>query len=164
MRDRIWTEIKQAKKNHFYCIFLVAHKRRWLHIFNIMMLIFSGAGVMGWKFWESLPIVACAIIAIIQLLRLIQTHIVPSEKEIEKLNYIIDFYFKYYNKLEKLWMDSEFERINELEAQEKFYELKNSEKAINKSINEVVKWVNHSISKKSETETIKYIKSIFNYG
>jgi len=64
-------------------------------------------------------------------LKLISPHIIPSEKQIEKLNSVTDFYFDYFNKIEQLWFDHYNDRINDEEAQTKFYELKNTERETN---------------------------------
>jgi hypothetical protein len=162
MRDRIWTEIQQSKQNHFYCIYLVAHKRRWLDTFTIITVIFSGAGLMGLPVWSYAPVAACIIVTIINLLKLLQPHIVPSEKQILKLDQIVDFYFDYCNKLEKLWQDSEHERINDVDVQEVFYTIKDTEKPINTSINEIVKRRNKKITKEAQDNTTRYLKSIYN--
>src|SRR5688572_21537370 len=103
MRERIWHELTQAKHNHQYCCFLLSYWRHVVNIFNIIVLGFSTGGVMGWAFWEALPIASCIIIAAISLLRLLQPHLIPSEKHIDKLDQIADFYFDYFNQLEILW-------------------------------------------------------------
>lgn len=52
------------------------------------------------EFWKDFPLVACIIVSLISLLKLISPHIVPSDKQIDKLDEITDFYFDYFNKLE----------------------------------------------------------------
>ena len=162
MRARIWYELGQIKHNHYYCVFLIARYRRIVTYFNIFILVFSSAGAMGWKIWENFPFVACIIIAIISLLKLISPHIIPSEKQIDKLDSVIDFYFDLFNKIEQLWFDFHNGRIDEETAQTKFYELKNTEREINKTINEIVKIINKKILKKTDFETRNYLSRIFN--
>ena len=77
-------------------MFILAHRRKVLNIFNIVILGFSSAGIMGWAFWKDFPLIACIIVSLISLLKLISPHIVPSDKQIDKLDEITDFYFDYF--------------------------------------------------------------------
>jgi hypothetical protein len=162
MRERIWYELGQIKHNHFYCVFLLARQRRLINYFNIIVLLFSSAGIMGWAIWKEFPLASCVIIAGISLLKLLSPHIIPSEKQIDKLDHVTDFYFDYFNKLEQLWYDHYNDRIDDKLAQTRFYELKDTEREINKTINELVKSTNTKIYNKTDLETRNYLKSIYN--
>jgi hypothetical protein len=162
MRERLWYELGQVKHNHFYCVNLLARQRRILNLFNIIILVFSSAGIMGWAFWQQIPLIACIIVALISLLKLISPHIIPTEKQIEKLDYIVDFYFDYYNKLEKSWFDYYNERIDDKQVQDLFYELKDTERGVSKSVNEIIKTTNKKILIKANSETTNYLKQTFN--
>lgn len=162
MRNRFWNELCQAKHNSKYCIALLAYRRRSLNWFTMIILIFSSAGIMGWQFWKEVPLIACVIISAIQLLRLLQPHFMPTEKQIDKLDNVVDFYFDYYNKLEQLWFDYENDRKSEEETQAEFYRIKESEKPINKVINEIVKSTNRKIQKRCDVEVRDYLSRVFN--
>lgn len=162
MRNRLWNELCQAKHNSRYCISLLAHRRKVVNWFAMIILIFSGAGIMGWPFWKELPLVSCVIISVIQLLRLLQPHFMPTERQLDKLDSVVDFYFDYYNKLEKLWFDYENDRKSEEDIQTQFYEIKDSEKPINKIINEIVKSTNKKIQQKCDNEVRAYLSTVFN--
>lgn len=162
MKNRIWYELCQRKHNNFYCISLLAQQKRALNNFNIAILIFSTAGVMGWKVWANFPVTACFIVSAISLLKLISPHIIPSERSIDKLNKIVDFQFGYYNNLEQLWYDHFNSRITDEQAQIKFYELKETEREINIIINELIKSTNKRILKKTDSETRQYLRLTFN--
>jgi hypothetical protein len=161
MRNRLWIELCQAKHNSRYCVVLLAYRRKTLNWFTCIILVFSSAGVMGWKFWNDLPLVSCVIISSIQLLRLIQPHLLPTEKQIDKLDAVVDFYFDYFNRLEALWFDYEKDRKTEDEIQDEFYKIKDLEKPINKIVNEIVKTTNKKILEKCDFEVREYLK-IFN--
>ena len=64
--------------------------------------------------------------------------------------------------LEQLWYDHYNDRIDDELAQTRFYELKNTEREINKTINEIVKSTNNKIYNKTDLETRNYLKSIYN--
>jgi len=98
-----------------------------------------------------------------QLIKLLQPQIIPSDKELYKLNKVINFYVDYYNKLESLWYDHYYSRINNEEAQRKFYELKENEKSINDLVNEVIKkGVNKKAYRSAEVDTNSYVQRTFN--
>jgi predicted metallo-beta-lactamase superfamily hydrolase len=162
MRDRLWYELGQVKHNHFYCVFLLSLQRRLLNYFNMTILAFSSAGIMGWTIWKEIPLVACIIVATISLLKLLSPHIVPSEKQIDKLDQVTDFYFDYFNKLEIIWFDHFNYRLTDEQAQAKFYKLKDTERDINKTVNEIVKSTNSKIYQKADTETRNYLQRTFN--
>lgn len=162
MRERIWYELGQVKHNHYYCVSLLAKQRRLLNYFNITILAFSSAGIMGWSLWQNTPLISCVIVAAISLLKLLSPHIVPSDKQIDKLDNVADFYFDYFNKLEQIWLDHYNYRTTDEETQTLFYSLKDSEREINKVINEIVKSNNKNIQKKADLETRNYLSRTFN--
>ncbi|MDF2192609.1 hypothetical protein [Paraflavitalea sp. CAU 1676] len=162
MRERIWSELGQAKHNHFYSCFLLARQRRWLNYYNMTILAFSSGGVMGWAIWKNLPLLSCIIVATISLAKLLSPHIMPSEKQIDKLDQISDFYFDYYNKIEQIWYDHYNDRITDEQAQARFYEIKNTERDIGKIVNEIVKSINKRIYIRADQETRNYLSNNFN--
>lgn len=162
MRNRLWYELAQAKFNDKYACLLIGHQRQSLNAFNLIITAFSTAGIMGWKLWDKLPIVACAIIATISLAKMVQPHIIPSDKQIEKLDKVADFYFDFYLKLEKIWFDYEHKRISELELQNQFHTLKQTEREINKIVNEVHKKPKRKIAIKSQNECDLFFQKAFN--
>lgn len=162
MRTRLWYELAQAKYNDRYICLLIGRQRQILNGFNMVVAVFSTAGIMGWKFWDNLPVVACGIIAAISLIKLVQPHLIPSDKQIEKLDKVADFYFDFYLKLEALWFDHENELITNKIMQDKFQELKQSEREINKIINEIHKKPNKHISIKAQNECDIFFQKAFN--
>jgi hypothetical protein len=51
MRNRIWAELTQTKHNIEFASLYSDHQRTVLRMFNIGVLAFSSAGIMGWKVW-----------------------------------------------------------------------------------------------------------------
>lgn len=162
MRLRLWYEMAQAKYNETYVCNLIGRQRNLLNIFNLIVTVFSTAGIMGWKIWSDLPVIACCIIATISLAKLIQPHLIPSDKQIEKLDKVSDFYYDFYLKLEKIWFDYENDRITEVEMLEKFQSLKQTEREINRIVNEIHKSPNKKIAKTSKTECDIFFQKAFN--
>jgi hypothetical protein len=162
MRNRFWTELCQAKHNSRYCVLLLAYRRKVVNFFSIIILAFSSAGIMGWPFWKELPLISCVIISLVQLLRVLQPHLVPNDRQLDKLESVTDFYCEYYNKLESLWFDFENDRKNEEEVQIAFYALKDSEKPVNKIVGEIVKSSSNKLKSICDKEVREYLSSVFN--
>jgi hypothetical protein len=124
MRDIIWHEMVHTKYgDHYLAHYLDRQKltRKW---FKILILIFSTSGVLGWKVWEYMPVVACVLIAIIQLISLIENQIIPTDKDIESVAKLRNKYISYFNKLEKLWKDYSSKKLDETKTNEQFYVLR----------------------------------------
>ncbi|KAF2336322.1 hypothetical protein [Flavobacterium daemonense] len=162
MRTRLWYELTQAKYNETYLCHLIARQRRLLNIFNLIVTVFSTAGIMGWKIWNNLPVISCVIIAVISLAKLIQPHLIPSDKQIEKLDKVCDFYYDFYLKLEEIWFHFENDKLSEIEMLEKFQNLKQTEREINQIINEIHKSPKKKLALLSETECHNFFKKAFN--
>ncbi len=162
MRNRIWTELTQSKHNIEFSSLYSEHQRFLLRAFNMTVLIFSSTGVMGWKFWDNLPLVACIIIASISLLKLLQPHLIMNEKQLKNLDDIHRFYSDYYNKIEKLWYDFESDRITEEEATNIFFTLKSLETEINPIVSETIKSKPKKIIQKCKRNSDEYFEQVFN--
>lgn len=132
-------------------------KRKWYKIFT---LTFSTGGVLGWPLWEYAPIIACILITVMQLVTLLENHIVPSDQDIENVADLRNKYITYFNKLEKLWTDLEKKVIDEHTAREQFYHLRQfiwtdiEAKDNELNINDNVK----SLKSKADTQTRNYFK------
>lgn len=162
MRNRIWTELTQSKHNIEFTSSYSDRQRFILRIFNIGILAFSSAGIMGWKIWENLPLIACVVIAGISLLRLLQPHLIMNEKQLKNLDDIHRFYADYYNRIEKLWYDFESNRITEEKATKTFFKLKKLETNINPIIAETIRSKPKGIVNKCKKNTDEYFKQVFN--
>lgn len=162
MRNRIWTELTQAKHNIEFSSLYADYQRKILRIFNICILIFSSSGIMGWTIWDKLPLVACIIIAGISLLRLLQPQLIMSESQIKDLDEIQRFYAGYYNKLEKLWYDFEANRLKEQDVTQIFFEIKQTEKDIDSKVAETIRSKPKHILKKSKVHSDQYFTNVFN--
>lgn len=162
MRNRIWTELTQSKHNIEFASMYSDRQRFILRIFNMGILIFSSAGIMGWKIWENLPLIACIIIAGISLMRLLQPHLIMNEKQLKNLDDIHRFYADYYNNIEKLWYDFDSNRIDEEQATKSFFKLKKLETNINHLIAETIRSKPKRLVKKCKKNSDEYFNQVFN--
>lgn len=162
MRNRIWTELTQSKHNIEFSSLYSYRQRFILRCFNMGVLAFSSAGIMGWKVWDNLPFIACILIATISLLRLLQPHLIMNEKQLKNLDDIHRFYADYYNKIENLWYDFETNRISEEQATITFYKLKKLETDINPIIAETIRSKPKGILKECKENSDEYFNQLFN--
>lgn len=162
MRNRIWAELTQSKHNIEFLSAYSDRQRFFLRIFNMGILAFSSAGIMGWRMWENLPLIACIVIAGISLLRLLQPHLIMNEKQLKNLDDIHRFYVDYYNRVEKLWYDFDSDRITEEQATKAFFKFKTLETDINPVIAETIRSKPTGIVKKCKKNTDAYFEQVFN--
>jgi len=162
MRDRIWAELTQSKHSKEFLVLYSRRQRAILRYFNIGILTFSAGGIMGWKIWEDLPLISCVVIAIISLIKLIQPHLIMSDKLLSNLDTIHKFYIEYYNNLEKLWYEYEAGRLSDQESSKRFFKLKESEGKITQVISDTIRTTPEGLVKKAKTHSDQYFKQIFN--
>lgn len=162
MRTRIWAELTQAKHNIEFTELYSDLQRTVLRLFNIGILIFSTGGVMGWKVWDKIPVVACLIIATISSLRLIQPHLIMNDKLLNNLDRIQKFYIDYYNRLERLWYDFDASRIDDTQATTRFYEIRDTETEIKTIIGETLRNYPKKLEKKAKEHSDNFFKQAFN--
>ena len=124
MINKIWYELVDIKYGEIYLTKYLSFHRRLKKTFNIITLLISVSGILGWKYFENYAWIAFILIAIMQLFTLIENEIIRSDKEIEEISNLRMCYTKYFNKLEKLWSDIKLGKITTEEALECFFTLR----------------------------------------
>lgn len=140
MRIRVWNKLGEAK---YYCIYLPMLIKWHLIIsksVTVIILILSGTGgITGWEIWKQYPSIACIIIAVVSLFKLISNELIPSEKSISSLHDIQEFYINQYKMLDKLWFDvNHKENMTEDEIFDRLNKICNKEKNIHKKVNSTI--------------------------
>jgi len=95
--------------------------------FQILTLFVSLSGILGWKYFENYVWIAFTLIAIVQLLLLIENQIIRSDKEIEEISNLRMMYTRYFNKLEMLWTKYQHDQIKDKKAMSDYFELRQSD-------------------------------------
>ena len=139
------------------------YKETLKRTFNIITLLLSISGILGWKYFEDYVWIALILISIIQVFTLIENQLIRSDKEIEEISALRMMYTKYYNKLEKLWTNYQNNNITDDEVLNQFYELQEHEwekiEALDCKLN--IKSYNR-MRNNTEIDTNKLYKQIFN--
>jgi len=152
------------KYGELYLSEYIELQRSYRKIINILTLLISVSGILGWKFFENYAWIAFVLVAVMQLFVLIKNEISRSDKDIENIAVLKMMYTKYFNKIEKLWTEYYTGKIKETRALDVFFELREKEW---EKIEELDCKLNikqlRRLKNKSERETNKYITKFHNY-
>lgn len=162
MTNKLWAELTQARFNLEFCALYSERQRLLLKWFNILVLAFSTSGVMGWKVWDNVPLIACLVVSGLSLLRLVQPHLIMTERQIAGIDSLHMFYIEYYNKLEEFWFDVELSSLSEKQIIDRLYQLKTTETPILQKVNDLDLRKPIGLTKKAEREANIYLCSHFN--
>lgn len=127
MTNKIWYEISNIKYGEIYLSKYLGLQRTLKKSFQIITLVVSLSGILGWKHFENYVWIAFILIAIVQLLLLIENQIIRSDKEIEEISNLRMMYTRYFNKLEVLWTKYQYDQIDEKKALKKYFELRQND-------------------------------------
>ncbi len=158
IRDMIWPEMHHAKYGDNYLVHYIGRqktKRKW---FKIITLIFSSGGVFGWSIWQNgvFPVIACGIIALVQLISLVENQLIHTDNDLEKVAELRNKYISRFDDLEKLWLDLDADRLNEQKATLKFYQLRKNGADIESTDNKLDIQKHKSLCKIADSETRNY--------
>jgi hypothetical protein len=124
MTNKIWYEMVNMKYGEKYLTKYLGLQRTLKKSFQMMTMIISASGILGWKYFEDYVWIAFLLIMVMQLLLLIENQLIRSDQEIEDISNLRMMYTKYFNKLEKLWTDYHYYRIDEANAIDKYFEFR----------------------------------------
>lgn len=147
-----------------YLTWYLSLQRKLKKGFQIMTLIVSVSGILGWKYFESYAWIAFILIVIMQLLLLIENQLIRSDKEIEDISNLRMMYTRYFNKLERLWTEYYYDRIEKNKTIDIFFEYRSTDW---EKIEELDSKINvkryKGLMRRTEIETIDYINKYHNY-
>lgn len=163
MANKIWYETVNMKYGEIYLSKYLGLQRTLKKSFQILTLVVSLSGILGWKYFEDYVWIAFILIALVQLLLLIENQIIRSDKEIEDISNLRMMYTKYFNKLERLWTKYQYGQIKEKKALDEYFELRQSDW---EKIEELDCKLNikryRKLMNNTETETNHYLKKYHN--
>ncbi|MCK0137237.1 hypothetical protein [Arenibacter sp. S6351L] len=156
--NKVWYELANMKYGEVYLSKYLNFQRTLKKTFQILTLLVSFSGILSWKYFENYVWIAFALIAIVQLLLLIENQIIRSDKDIEEIGRLRMMYTKYFNKLEKLWTNYQYRRVAEIKGLDEYFEFRQSDweeiEEIDTKLNiKRYKW----LMNKTEIETNNYL-------
>lgn len=156
--NKVWYELANMKYGEVYLSKYLNFQRTLKKTFQILTLLVSFSGILSWKYFENYVWIAFALIAIVQLLLLIENQIIRSDKDIEEIGRLRMMYTKYFNKLEKLWTNYQYSRVAEIKGLDEYFEFRQNDweqiEEIDTKLNiKRYKW----LMNKTEIETNNYL-------
>lgn len=116
IRQTIWYEFIQTKYGELFLSGHITRQREARRWYKIATLVFSASGILSWRFWEAAPVIACGIVAAMQLFALVENQIIPQEKVTDDFCKLKELYVHYVQKMEQLWLEFEAKKYNEQDA------------------------------------------------
>jgi hypothetical protein len=163
MREKIWYEMLHTKMGETYLGLYLNRQRVVRKYYSISILIISAlGGGLGWKLGTIAPTIACAIIGVMQLIKLIENQIVLSDGELVKIGALRNLFTSYFNELEHLWVEVDSDRLIDSQASEKFYQLRQSAVEIESADNNLFINSMVSLTKRADIQTRDYFKQYHN--
>ncbi|MFT6205050.1 MAG: hypothetical protein ACI9V1_003463 [Spirosomataceae bacterium] len=160
MTSKIWYELVNIKYGEKYLSKYISLQKRLKKIFQIITLVVSVSGILGWKYFEDYAWIAFLLIAFIQVILLIENQLIRSENEIDDIIELRSLYTKYFNKLEKLWNDSQTERLSESDSLDLYFTFRETDwESIEILDSKLDVKVYSRLKKKTEIETLKYLQT-----
>lgn len=162
IRNRLWTELLQARFNAYYADLYATKQRRLFKRVNLIILMLSTSGIIGWKIWEPYPAIVSILIAVISLIQMLGSNILPTNDKLDSMNKVICFYNGYFNQLEDLWYKYNRYSIDTTTMQELFYKIKDSERDISPIVDIIIgNKRDNKVYKETEKITHDYITKHF---
>lgn len=115
--NALWHDFIDAKFGDEYLILLLERKRKLKQMFKFFTLFASAAGVISALIDAKVPtIVICVLIGVVQLISVIESTFIATEKELYDLCALRLLYCQYANDLEKIVTLMRLQKINSTEA------------------------------------------------
>lgn len=160
-RNRIWEELKQAKAN-IICIQKYTDKRRgYNRAYNGFVAITASAGALGTLLNDKIPFFASMLIGFVSIIKSVLPNFVQGEIELSSLDVLADFYNKYMNSLENIWYRLDHDIIDEKQAMDEFFKLKETECDKMSQMNRLVRNISERFQKKIDEEAATYINRVY---
>ena len=162
IRDRIWYDLIDAKFGDDYLtLYLVRQRniRRWFKIFTI---IFSAGGIFSAFASAKIPtIISLIAIGTVQVLQSIENFIIHSENDLDELRKLRMLYYARSIKLEKLWDSFNRDKIDEDEATNQFFALRELAGEIEELDSRLYIRSYNGLNKKANIKTTDYLNRYF---
>lgn len=160
-RNRIWEELKQAKAN-IICIQKYTDKRRgYNRAYNGFVAITASAGALGTLLNDKVPFVASMLIGFVSIIKSVLPNFVQGESELSSLDVLADFYNKYMNSLENIWYRFDHDIIDEKQAMDEFFKLKETECDKMSQMNRLIRNISTRFQRKINEEAKEYINRVY---
>jgi len=165
----IWYEMGHAKFWEQYLAGYSTHKLDYRKWYNITTMILSVVGAASFPLWKLIPEsrayympgIIFGLMAIAQILAIFQKNTVVDNDQLQDIIKLRGMYITYFNKMERLYVNTSEDRLTTDEAMNTYYQLRETTlpiEALKDSLNIHPK---KSVLKKGEKSAQKYIEPRF---
>lgn len=165
VRNKIWEELRQAKANIICIQRYTDRNRKWSRYFDATIIVLASTGTLGGVFQQYIiSAITSGLVALSTIIKSLLPNFIQSEQELTELDRLMDYYSRYLNKLERIWYIEENEHINEKEAIEQLFDIKDDEADKFSSMNKLVRNISDKELKKINERARDYVNRVyFNY-
>ena len=161
MRTLIWNEMYYAKKNDEFISIYISFLKSTKKFFEITILLLTSSGFITWistKNTNSILIgVSVGLASFLQLLELLQDKLIANDEYIDDVIDLRKNWIIYFDKLEKIWLDLNQKRIDDIEASDAFLELKKIKLSIEQTDSNIKLWEPFFLKHKADKLTNNYM-------
>lgn len=161
MRNLIWNEMCYAKKNDEYITIYISFQKSLKKFFEMITLILTSSGFIAWlstKNTNSIIVgISIGLAAFVQLLQLLQDKVIVSDEYINDVIALRKRWISHFDKLEKLWLDLEHEKVDDIAASDIFLELKIEKMSIEEADSGIKIWKIFFLDKNANELTNNYM-------
>ena len=171
--NRTYEEMKQANVNRYYAEGLIDNQILSSKWFNVIVALFSTTGALSlaMKIWaktllpdvmEWLPLISTSIVALVSIANQFYPIFFLKTEELTKLIGLHTSYYIYFNRLQDLFCLADSNKIDVIEAQERFSKLVEENSMKVTDISRIFGKINKSIEKKAVKKSDDYLNKIYN--
>lgn len=160
-RNRIWEELKQAKANILGLQDYTDNRRAWGRWYNGTIAVVASFGAIGYSLNETIPFITSVIVGFASILKSLFPVFIQTSQELSELDVLSDFYVRYMNALEKIWYAYDQDHIDEKEAMNRFFDLKETECDKESIYNRGVRNISKKAQKKIDKDAEEYINRVY---
>ncbi|SOD80941.1 hypothetical protein [Spirosoma fluviale] len=159
MNSILWDELYDVKKHTVYLIKYLAFLKSIKKYFEITTILLTSSGFIVWlsdkgAVWTG---VSAGLATFVKLLELLQDKFIANDEYMEDVAELRDKWCDYLDLLESLWIDYRIS-ITQKEASERFKQIKERKKEIEKSDSRIKIWIIFSVNRKADKETSAYMQ------
>lgn len=157
----IWKEMYYAKKNEEYITLYISFLKSIKKYIDLIIIIFTSTGVLSWfsenKESKIIMGVCLVIVGIFQSIEIIQTKFIASDEYIDDAIDLKLQWIAYFNKLEKLLLDTKINKTDNSTILSSYNRLKSLKQSIEKKDSDIKLWRIHIINKKADLRTNNFM-------
>lgn len=162
MRNKIWYALGDAKKGEEYLGLYSMRVKSIRKVYKIIIIIIAALGLILWKVWQPVSVIACLLILIGEIATKMEKQIVMTDANVIKLGDLRIKYIDLFNHLDRLWSDFNDECLSDDEIKKIYSEILQEKREIEELDNELYIPRVKKLDRQAENITLHYLNN--HYG